>query len=114
MFSAGPKDVPLLPSNLLLGVLPHDRVHIVHRDWTAWLVRVFHQKRGLQLKLKLKPALLMEYPDQPRPPITVDNVNSVMGKDSKKKVGGKERHIFWARTEYALSQLGRSSAKRRE
>jgi len=32
----------------------------------------------------------MEYPDHPRPPITVENVNSVMGKDSKKKVGGKE------------------------
>ena len=44
----------------------------------------------------------MEYPDQPRRPITVDNVNSVMGKDSKKKVGGKERHIFWTRTEYGL------------
>ena len=39
--------------------------------------------------------LLMEYPDQPRPPITVETVNSVMGKDSKKKVGGKEKHIFW-------------------
>ena len=38
--------------------------------------------------------LLMEYPDQPRPPISVENVNSVMGKDSKKKVGGKEKHIF--------------------
>eukprot|EP00434_Breviolum_minutum_P003341 symbB.v1.2.002939.t1/scaffold163.1/size290254/1 len=32
-----------------------------------------------------KTPLLMEYPDQPRPPITVENVNSVMGKDSKKK-----------------------------
>ena len=39
--------------------------------------------------------LLMEYPDQPRPDITVENVNSVMGKDSKKKVGGKDKHIFW-------------------
>ena len=46
--------------------------------------------------------LLMEYPDQPRPPITVENVNSVMGKDSKKKVGGKEKHIFWAKTECGL------------
>ena len=46
--------------------------------------------------------LLMEYPDQPRPPITVENVNSVMGKDSKKKVGGKEEHIFWAKTECGL------------
>ena len=44
----------------------------------------------------------MEYPDQPRPPITVENVNSVMGKDSKKKVGGKEKHIFWAKTECGL------------
>ena len=49
-----------------------------------------------------KSPLLMEYPDQPRPPITVENVNSVMGKDSKKKVGGKERHIFWAKTECGL------------
>ena len=49
-----------------------------------------------------KTPLLMEYPDQPRPPITVENVNSVMGKDSKKKVGGKEKHIFWAKTESGL------------
>ena len=49
-----------------------------------------------------RPPLLMEYPDQPRPPITVENVNSVMGKDSKKKVGGKEKHIFWAKTECGL------------
>ena len=49
-----------------------------------------------------KPPLLMEYPDQPRPPITIENVNSVMGKDSKKKVGGKEKHIFWAKTECGL------------
>ena len=46
--------------------------------------------------------LLMEYPDQPRPDITVENVNSVMGKDSKKKVGGKDKHIFWAKTECGL------------
>ena len=46
--------------------------------------------------------MLIEYPDQPRPPITVENVNSVMGKDSKKKVGGKEKHIFWAKTECGL------------
>ena len=52
------------------------------------------------------PPLLMEYPDHPRPPITVENVNSVMGKDSKKKVGGKEKHIFWARTECGLVYLG--------
>ena len=44
----------------------------------------------------------MEYPDQPRPPITAENVNSVMGKDSKKKVGGKDKHIFWAKTECGL------------
>ena len=44
----------------------------------------------------------MEYPDHPRPPITVENVNSVMGNDSKKKVGGKEKHIFWARAECGL------------
>ena len=44
----------------------------------------------------------MKYPDQPRPPITIENVNSVMGKDSKKKVGGKEKHIFWAKTECGL------------
>lgn len=37
------------------------------------------------------PSLLTEHPDQPRPPITVENVNSVMGKDSKKKVGAKQR-----------------------
>jgi len=49
-----------------------------------------------------KPPLLMEYPDQPRPPITIENVNSVMGKDSKKKAGGKEKHIFWAKTECGL------------
>ena len=46
-----------------------------------------------------KPPLLMEYPDQPRPPITVENV---MGKDSKKKVGGKGKRIFWAKTECGL------------
>ena len=49
-----------------------------------------------------KPPLLMEYPDQPSPLITIENVNSVMGKDSKKKVGGKEKHIFWAKTECGL------------
>ena len=34
-----------------------------------------------------------EDPDQPRPPITVDNVNSVMGRESKKKMKAKDSHI---------------------
>ena len=37
--------------------------------------------------------------DQPRLPITVENVNSVMGKKTKKDMGAKDKHLFWAKTE---------------
>ena len=46
--------------------------------------------------------LMMEYPDQPRPPITLENVNSVMGKKTKKDLGAKDKHLFWAKTECGL------------
>ena len=46
--------------------------------------------------------LMMEYPDQPRPPITVENVNSVMGKKTKKDLKAQNKHLFWARTECGL------------
>ena len=46
-----------------------------------------------------QPPLLMEYPDQPRPPITVENVNSVMGTKTKK---AQNKHLFWAKTECGL------------
>ena len=46
--------------------------------------------------------LMMEYPDQPRLPITVENVNSVMGKKTKKDMGAKDKHLFWAKTECGL------------
>ena len=49
-----------------------------------------------------QPPLMMEYPDQPRPPITVENVNSVMGKKSKKDLKAQNKHLFWARTECGL------------
>ena len=46
--------------------------------------------------------LMMEYPGQPRPPITVENVNSVMGKKTKKDLKALNKHLFWARTECGL------------
>ena len=46
--------------------------------------------------------LMMEYPDQPRPPITVENVKSVMGKKTKKDLKAQGRHLFWAKTECGL------------
>ena len=49
-----------------------------------------------------QPPLMMEYPDQPRPPITVENVNSVMGKKTKKDLKAQNKHLFWARTECGL------------
>ena len=49
-----------------------------------------------------QPPLMMEYPDQPRPPITVENVNSAMGKKTKKDLKAQNKHLFWARTECGL------------
>ena len=46
--------------------------------------------------------LLTEYPDQPRPPITVENVNSVMGTKTKKGLQAQNKHLFWAKTECGL------------
>ena len=46
--------------------------------------------------------LLMEYPDQPRPPVTVENVNSVMGTKTKKGFQAQNKHLFWAKTECGL------------
>ena len=46
-----------------------------------------------------QPPLLMEYPDQPRPPITVENVKSVLGTKAKKGLQAQNKHLFWAKTE---------------
>ena len=49
-----------------------------------------------------QPPLLMEYPDQPRPPITVENVKSVLGTKAKKGLQAQNKHLFWAKTECGL------------
>ena len=49
-----------------------------------------------------QPPLLMEYPDQPRPPITVENVKSVLGAKAKKGLQAQNKHLFWAKTECGL------------